>query len=88
MCEKFPLLSAESPIDAVAPESPGAPHRYHWPGNIRELRNVIERAMIVARRRSKGAWWSSESVASIATSRFGRMLARPPRDPTTQLARP
>jgi formate hydrogenlyase transcriptional activator len=22
--------------------------RYHWPGNIRELRNVIERAMIVA----------------------------------------
>jgi formate hydrogenlyase transcriptional activator len=26
-------------------------HHYSWPGNIRELRNVIERAMIV----SKGA---------------------------------
>ena len=25
--------------------------RYHWPGNIRELRNVIERATIVAERR-------------------------------------
>ena len=23
--------------------------RYHWPGNVRELRNVIERAMIVAK---------------------------------------
>jgi len=22
---------------------------YHWPGNVRELRNVIERAMILAR---------------------------------------
>jgi formate hydrogenlyase transcriptional activator len=23
--------------------------RYHWPGNVRELRNVIERAVILAR---------------------------------------
>jgi transcriptional regulator with PAS, ATPase and Fis domain len=24
--------------------------KYHWPGNVRELRNVIERAMVVAKR--------------------------------------
>ena len=35
-------------IDAVAPESLAALQRHHWPGNIRELRNVIERAMILA----------------------------------------
>lgn len=46
--------------DALAPSLPGAPTtlsdaaldcmlRYPWPGNIRELRNVLERAMLVAR---------------------------------------
>ena len=46
--------------DALASSVPGAPAtitdealdallRYPWPGNIRELRNVIERAMLVAR---------------------------------------
>ena len=36
------------PIDAVTSKSLGALQRYHWPGNIRELRNVIERAVIGA----------------------------------------
>lgn len=36
-------------IDAIADESMVALLSYHWPGNIRELRNVIERAMILAR---------------------------------------
>jgi formate hydrogenlyase transcriptional activator len=36
-------------IDAIAEESMVALLSYHWPGNIRELRNVIERAMILAR---------------------------------------
>ena len=46
--------------DALASSVPGAPTlitdealdallRYAWPGNIRELRNVVERAMLVAR---------------------------------------
>ena len=35
-------------IDHVAPEDMAALARYRWPGNIRELRNVVERAMIVA----------------------------------------
>jgi formate hydrogenlyase transcriptional activator len=36
-------------IDVVAPETLAALQKYSWPGNIRELRNVVERAMILAR---------------------------------------
>jgi transcriptional regulator with PAS, ATPase and Fis domain len=35
-------------ITSIAPETMLALQRYAWPGNIRELRNVIERAMILA----------------------------------------
>jgi formate hydrogenlyase transcriptional activator len=35
-------------IESVAPESLAALARHSWPGNIRELRNVVERAMITA----------------------------------------
>jgi formate hydrogenlyase transcriptional activator len=35
-------------IDAISREDIAALQRYSWPGNIRELRNVVERAMIVA----------------------------------------
>jgi formate hydrogenlyase transcriptional activator len=36
-------------IDAIADDSMAALLAYPWPGNIRELRNVIERAMILTR---------------------------------------
>jgi transcriptional regulator with GAF, ATPase, and Fis domain len=36
-------------IDAIAREDMAALQQYSWPGNIRELRNVVERAMIVAK---------------------------------------
>jgi transcriptional regulator with PAS, ATPase and Fis domain len=47
-------------VDDLRPHLPAAPHtigdealdrllRHAWPGNIRELRNVLERAMIVGR---------------------------------------
>jgi transcriptional regulator with GAF, ATPase, and Fis domain len=35
-------------IDAIPGENMKALQQYAWPGNIRELRNVVERAMIVA----------------------------------------
>ena len=35
-------------VDAISRENMEALQRYSWPGNIRELRNVVERAMIVA----------------------------------------
>jgi transcriptional regulator with GAF, ATPase, and Fis domain len=37
------------PIDHIAPNSMAALQAYAWPGNVRELRNIIERAMILAR---------------------------------------
>jgi formate hydrogenlyase transcriptional activator len=35
-------------IEAISKDSMAALQQYSWPGNIRELRNVVERAMIVA----------------------------------------
>jgi formate hydrogenlyase transcriptional activator len=35
-------------IEEIADDSMSALQDYHWPGNIRELRNVIERAMILS----------------------------------------
>ena len=36
------------PIKSITKESMAALRKYAWPGNIRELRNVVEREMIVA----------------------------------------
>jgi formate hydrogenlyase transcriptional activator len=36
-------------IDTILSEAMQALIRYHWPGNIRELQNVIERAVIISR---------------------------------------
>jgi transcriptional regulator with GAF, ATPase, and Fis domain len=41
--------SMGKPIDRIADASMAAMQAYPWPGNVRELRNVIERAMILAR---------------------------------------
>jgi PAS domain S-box-containing protein len=40
--------SFAKPIESIPRENMAALQRYAWPGNIRELRNVVERAMIVA----------------------------------------
>lgn len=34
-------------IESISPDAATALRAYHWPGNIRELRNVIERVMIL-----------------------------------------
>jgi len=36
------------PVDTISLDNLEALQRYTWPGNIRELRNVVERAMIVS----------------------------------------
>jgi formate hydrogenlyase transcriptional activator len=37
------------PIESIPTETMAALARYHWPGNIRELENFIERAVILSR---------------------------------------
>ncbi len=37
--------------NAISPEAMEELRSYEWPGNVRELRNVIERAMIIAKER-------------------------------------
>jgi DNA-binding NtrC family response regulator len=36
-------------VKAVAPETYRCLRRYSWPGNVRELKNVIQRAVLMAR---------------------------------------
>jgi formate hydrogenlyase transcriptional activator len=36
-------------IERIPPETMSALNSYHWPGNIRELQNLIERAVILSR---------------------------------------
>jgi DNA-binding NtrC family response regulator len=38
-----------STVAGVSPEALELLRRYRWPGNVRELRNVIERAVVIAR---------------------------------------
>jgi len=55
--EDIPLLVAHfikklakevgRPVRGVTPEAVAILEQYHWPGNIRELENVVERAMVL-----------------------------------------
>ena len=46
--EEFNARNGKS-VQATSPEAMRLFQRYHWPGNIRELRNVVERAVILSR---------------------------------------
>jgi DNA-binding NtrC family response regulator len=69
--EEFAHASGKR-IDSVAPESLAALQRHDWPGNVRELRNLVERAVILAKGRD---WWSSRRRA---LSRTAKSAARSP----------
>lgn len=45
--EKHAFRRAPHKISGVTPDSLQALMQYHWPGNIRELENVIERAIVI-----------------------------------------
>ena len=45
---RFFARQTNKPIRDFSPEAKAALLRYHWPGNLRELRNVIERAVILS----------------------------------------
>jgi formate hydrogenlyase transcriptional activator len=66
-------------IETIPSATMDALCRYHWPGNIRELQNVIERAVII----STGPVLSVD-VADLKFPRVGHPLERPgsPKSPT------
>ncbi len=72
------------PIDAIPPENMAALQHYGWPGNIRELRNVVERAVILAAgprltipvpvTASTGSGRRSEKLVDVQTQHIRRVL--------------
>ena len=64
-----------SPAKRLSPEAREALRRYAWPGNIRELRNVIERVGLL----------SDEEVVSAAHLALPETSTRPPRGSSAPL---
>ena len=56
---------------AVAPEAMAAMQSYDWPGNVRQLRNVIERTIILAPRERLARIDSDMLPSEIVSTRFG-----------------
>jgi len=54
-------------IEAISPEMMEALVRYQWPGNIRELQNIIERSVVIYKRGQlavKNSWLRHEDYCS------------------------
>jgi formate hydrogenlyase transcriptional activator len=59
-------------IDAISPETMEALVRYPWPGNIRELQNIIERSVVIYERGKlsvKKSWLCRECFHGAAPAR-------------------
>ena len=52
-------------VRGVSPDAARELRAYGWPGNIREVRNAVERAMLLA----AGQWLESHDFPAIATRR-------------------
>ena len=61
-------------VKGVTQEAQALLEQYAWPGNIRELRNAIERAMLLADRR----WLLPEDFATLTRSAPAAMFRLPP----------
>jgi formate hydrogenlyase transcriptional activator len=65
--------SMGKPIERIADESIAAMQEYPWPGNIRELRNVVERAMILARDTTLRVTLSRASIEQPSSTRLATL---------------
>ena len=61
-------------VKAVDPEAMRRLEAYHWPGNVRELRNVIERAVILA----KGDFIETKHLPPLSSDRRAAVAASAP----------
>jgi DNA-binding NtrC family response regulator len=71
------IVGGTNPPD-IAPEALAAMRAYHWPGNVRQLRNCLERAVILA---NNGLITVSELPPEVVRAPF---LAPPPPSASTQ----
>jgi len=62
---------AGKPASTLSPEAQSALEKHPWPGNLRELRNVIERAVILSSGDSIGVADLSESVQPSSDMHLG-----------------
>ncbi len=64
-------------VRGVAPEALAVLERYHWPGNIRELENVLERALVLGAGDTLGVDSLPESVRRERPSKALEMVDLP-----------
>ena len=64
---RFFARQSGKPIRDFSPEAKSAMRRYSWPGNLRELRNAIERAVILSSGPLIEVWHLAEIIASPGT---------------------
>jgi NtrC-family two-component system response regulator AlgB len=68
---KFLGMHSGKPVREFSPEALDAIRRYPWPGNLRELRNVIERAVILSDGEQIGAEDLPETLQPPSEIRLG-----------------
>ncbi len=62
-------------VEGVTPEALAALRAYHWPGNLRELRNVLERAVTLTRNTVLEVSDLAETIQPAADIRVGSRVA-------------
>jgi len=67
------LRAAGSPARALSPDAQAALCAYAWPGNIRELRNIVERLILMG-----------PGTAAVSGEEVRTMLPAPPREAQTK----
>ena len=73
-------------VRGIEPDAMRALHDYHWPGNIRELRNVIERAIALCPGPSIQLSDLPEAIRLRCTSAAGAAISQAPRDMASSFA--
>ncbi len=85
LCQEFLKTFRETcdlPVFGFMPEAMHAIERYAWPGNVRELKNVIQRAVLLARRGLVGIGHLPERIVDLTLESevFEFPLGRPLRE--------
>ena len=72
-------------INTVPSETMDALVRYHWPGNIRELQNVIERAVIISKGSMLNVPLAELQANASAVAKASHAVGKPTPDPYKSL---